>query len=258
MLIKAKKLQGFKLSGVDGEMGKVKEFFFDEKFWTIRYLIADTGGWLSERQVLISPFFIKSVDYDSDLIHVTLTKDQIENSPPLESDQPISRQYEEAYYGHFGAPMYWTGPYVWGSYPFVTSDREKWTTVPSEQMVTGDPDLRSTKDITGYAIQASDDEIGQVDDFIVDDESWTIRYFVIDTNKWLPGKKVLISPEWVDKIGWVDEKVHVPVTRETITQAPEYDEDMLNRDYETRLYQYYDRQGYWAEEPVSREYHHHR
>jgi uncharacterized protein YrrD len=254
MLIKAKKLQGFKLSGVDDEVGKVKEFFFDDNFWAVRYLVVDTGGWLNDRQVLISPFFVKNLRYDSELIDVTLTKREIEESPPLESDMPISRHFEESYYGHFGAPLYYTGPYVWGAYPYVTSDRDKWADVPTEHEKSWDPNLRSTKDITKYNIQATDDEIGQVVDFIIDDETWEIRYFVIDTRKWLPGKKVLISPQWIEEIDLVDEKVHVPLSRRVIEEAPEYDEDHLTREYESQLYQYYNRQGYWSDEPVSREY----
>lgn len=255
MLIKAKTIQGFKLSGVDGEVGKVKEFFFDDKFWTIRYLVADTGNWLNDRQVLISPYFLENVNYDSELINVTLTKNEIENSPPLESDKPISRQFEERYYGHFGAPVYWTGPKVWGSYPYATSDREKWGSVPGTQEKTWDSHLQSTRDITKNAIRATDDEIGKVSDFIIDDETWEIRYLIIDTGKWLPGRKVLISPQWIDEFDLVDEKVHVSLSRRAIEQAPEYnDDEMLSRDYESRLYQYYDMEGYWKEEPVSGEY----
>jgi hypothetical protein len=255
MLIRGKTLQGFKLSGIDGEVGKVKEFFFDDNFWTIRYLVADTGGWLSERQVLISPYFIRNVDYDREFINVTLTKNEIENSPPLESDKPISRQFEESYYGHYGAPLYYTGPYVWGSYPYVISDRDKWGSIPPvEQEKTWNPNLRSTKDVSGYNIRAIGGEIGQVSDFLIDDKNWEIRYFLIDTGKWLPGKKVLISPQWIDEINWLDGKVVVQLSREAIKEAPEYDEDdTITREYESHLFHYYDKQGYWSEEPVSRE-----
>jgi hypothetical protein len=259
MLTRAETIQGYKLSGVDGDVGKVKEFYFDDSFWTVRYLIADTGGWLSQRQVLISPYFIENVNYDRELIDVSLTKDEIENSPPLESDQPISRAFEESYYGHYGAPVPYTGPYVWGTYPYVQRDRRLWSSVPSvptsQQEITWDPNLRSTKDVSKHSIQATDGEIGHVADFIIDDQNWEIRYLVIDTKKWLPGKKVLIAPQWIDEISWSEEKVSVQLTRSAIELAPGYNQDdLITRDFESRLYQYYDKKGYWAEEPASREY----
>jgi len=258
MLINAKTLKGYKLNAIDGDIGSVEEFFFDDKFWTIRYLVANTGGWISGRQVLISPYFLQRVNFEEEFISVDLTKDQIENSPPLESDMPISRKFEESYYGYYGSPVYWGGPYVWGPYPYVTVDREKWD-VPFSEEKSWDPNLRSTRDVTKHRIQASDDEIGHVSDFIIDNESWTIRYLIIDTKKFLPGKKVLISPEWIDSISDSEAKVFVQISRDAIKNAPEYDEDeVITRDYESRLYQYYNMKGYWTAEPVGREYHHHR
>lgn len=254
MLTRARKVKGYTLNAIDGEVGSVKEFFFDDKYWTVRYLVAETGGWLTGRRVLISPYFLTNVNHSSELIDVNLTRNEIENSPPWDSDRPVSRQYEESYYGYYGAPMYWVGPYTWGAYPFFTRDREKWRTIETSDK-SWDPNLRSTKDVTNYNIQATDDEIGHVDDFIIDEEAWTIRYIVVDTKNWLPGKKVLVSPEWIDRISWNDSKVFVDLSREIIKKAPEYDEDdVITREYESRLFGYYNRPVYWAEEPVSREY----
>ena len=126
MLNKAKTLKGYKLDSLDGEIGKVKEFYFDDRHWTIRYLVADTGNWLTGRQVLISPYALVAVIKEEQHIAVDLTKKQIEDSPSLNSDKPVSRQFEEAYYGYYGWPMYWAGPYMWGDYPYIVRDREKW------------------------------------------------------------------------------------------------------------------------------------
>ena len=114
MLIKTKTLKGYTLDSLDGEIGKVKEFYFDDYHWTIRYLVADTGNWYTDRQVLISPHALVEVNKEKQNIAVNLTKKQIEDSPPLDSDKPVSRQFEEAYYGYYGWPMYWDGPYMWG------------------------------------------------------------------------------------------------------------------------------------------------
>ncbi|MGB7435982.1 MAG: PRC-barrel domain-containing protein [Candidatus Acidiferrum sp.] len=125
MLNKAKTLKGYKLDSLDGEIGKVKEFYFDDQHWAIRYLVADTGGWLTGRQVLISPYALIAVRKEDQDITIDLTKKQIEGSPSLNSDKPVSRQFEEGYYGYYGWPGYWNGPYMWGAYPYIVRDPEK-------------------------------------------------------------------------------------------------------------------------------------
>ena len=247
MLNTAKTLKNYTLNGLDGDIGKVKEFYFDDQYWTIRYLIADTGSWLLDRQVLISPYALAAVNKDEKSIAINLTKKQIEDSPPLSTDKPVSQQFEASYYGYYGMPTYWGGPYVWGASPYIERDRNKWNASNSGGKA-WDPHLRSTHDVSGHHIQATDGELGHVDDFIIDDETWAIRYLIIDTRNWWPGKKVLFSPQWIERVSWNESKVFVNLPRETIKQSPEYtEESLLTREYETGLYGHYNRQGYWVE-----------
>lgn len=256
MLIKAKSLKGYKLNGVDGDVGSVKEFFFDDKFWTIRYLVANTGNWFTNKQVLISPYLIQSVDYESELVNVNLSKQQIKDSPEYESDKPVSRQFEETYADYYGTPVYWGGAYMWGENAFLERDRERWST-RNDYQESWDSNLRSTKDVTGHNFQALDGEIGEVDDFIINDDTWTIRYLILDTNSWLPGKKILISTQWIDRISWDEQKVYVNLSRETIKHVPEYDEDLvISREYENQLHNHYNREGYWISESAMSDYSH--
>jgi hypothetical protein len=248
MLNNAKTLKGYKLDGLDGEIGKVKEFYFDDRHWTIRYLVADTGNWLTGRQVLISPYALAGVVAEEQHLAIHLTKKQIEDSPSLNSDKPVSLQFENAYYGYYGWPMYWGGPYSWGAYPYIVRDREKGSE-STQGKKAWDHHLRSTHEVTGYHIQAIDGEIGHVNDFIIDDETWAIRYLIIDTHNWWPGKKVLFSPQWIESVSWGERKVFVNLSRGAIKQSPEYTEDsMLTRDYETGLHRHYNRKGYWVDE----------
>ena len=251
MLDKAKTLKGYTLHSRDGEIGKVKEFYFDDQHWAIRYLVADTGNWLTGRQVLISPYALGAVSKQEQRIAIDLTKKQIEESPALSSDEPVSRQYEHSYYGYYGYPMYWAGPFMWGPYPYIPRDRAKWRETPQNQKE-WNPNLRSTHDVTGHHIQAADGVVGHVDDFIIDDETWAIRYLVIDTQNWWTGKKVLVSPRWIERVSWDERKVFVNVLRAAIKQAPEYTEgsSLITRDYETKLHGHYNRQGYWIDEPA--------
>ena len=248
MLIKVKTLKAYKLNSQDGEIGKVNEFYFDDQHWTIRYLVADTGIWLTDRRVLLSPHALTTVNVEEQYIAVDLSKKQIEDSPSLDTDKPVSRQYEQTYYRYYGWPMYWGGPYMWGPYPYIMRNR----VIPgdsSETEKTWDSHLRSTNQVSGYHVQTSDGETGHVEDFIIDDGSWAIRYLVIDTRNWWPGKKVLVSPRWIERVSWEEMKVFINLSSADIKQSPEYmEESPLTRDYETELHRYYDRQEYWVEE----------
>jgi len=205
------------------------------------------------RMVLLSPYALVAVNKEEQQIAIDLTKEQIEGSPSLNSDKPVSRQFEEDYYGYYGWPMYWNGPYMWGAYPYIVRDREQRRESTRGEKA-WDPHLRSTDDVNGHHIQATDGEIGHIEDFIIDDETWAIRYLIIDTQNWWPGKKVLVSPQWIERVSWSESKVFVKLTRETIKQSPEYtDESLLTRDYETALHRHYNRQGYWVDEPVAKE-----
>jgi hypothetical protein len=166
MLFYAKTLRGYKLNSFDGELGKAKEFYFDDRYWAVRYLVADTGNWLTGKKVLISPYALVAVNIEEENIDINLTKKEIENSPSLDSNKPVSKQFEEAYYGHYGWPAYWGGPYMWASYPYIVHEREKLKEFVQNKKE-WDPDLRSTQEVTGYHVQADDGEIGHIEDFII-------------------------------------------------------------------------------------------
>jgi hypothetical protein len=245
MLHKAMTLAGYRFACLDGEIGKVKEHFFDDHHWAIRYIVADTGEWLSFREVLLSPHAVLALNTEKQSIAVSLTKKQIEDSPEWDSEKPVSRQFEDTYYGHYGWPTYWNGPLMWGDYLYPARDRDKlMKTIQHEKA--WDPHLRSTHDVAGHHIQATDGEIGHVEDYVIDDETWAIRYLIIDTRNWWPGKRVLVSTQWIERVSWPERKVFVDLSREAIKTSPEYRHDSpLTRDYEIKLHQHYNRKGYW-------------
>ncbi len=252
MLHRAKKMGGYKLDSLDGEMGRVKEFYFDDEHWTVRYLVADTGNWLSGRLVLISPYALVAAIEDEEHIAVDLTRQQIEEGPSISTDKPVSRQFEQDYMRYHGWTPYWGGPFAWGHYPYpyVGLGRSAMEAAPPEvENEQWDPHLRSTREVTGYPIRATDDEIGHVEDFIIDDVSWAIRYLIVDTRNWWPGKKVLVPTKWIERVSWRDSKVFVNLTRDAIKQAPEYTDDVvLNRDYESAFHDHHGQEGYWTAE----------
>ncbi len=251
MLSTIKDLKGYTLESLDGEIGKVKEFYFDDHYWTIRYLVADTGSWLSGKKVLLSPYALSSINKNVHSISVDLSKAQIQNSPSIDTDLPVSKQFEEDYYGYYNWPYYGQGSNMWGWRTDLVRGRDEWKE-SSFNNSTWDPNLRSTRAVTGYHIETLDGPLGHVSDFIVDDHNWSIRYLIVETNEWFGSKKVLISPEWFERVSWSDSTVYLDVTRDAVKSSPAFTDDaLINRDYESGLYGHYDRRGYWVDDLVA-------
>lgn len=248
MLRRASELTAYRLSAQDGEIGRGSDFYFDDEHWTVRYLVADTGTWLTGRQVLLSPWAVSHIDDQEQFIHVKLSKEQIENSPSIGEQEPVSRQYERQYHGYYGVPMYWSGPLLWGpaAYPGSVEPYVRTGELERRAEEERDSHLRSVKEITGYYFRARDGDIGHVEEFIIDSDDWAIRYLVVDTVNWWPGKKVLISPHWVTSMEWPNSLIHLDLSREAIRNAPEYNHEVsLTRDYEHALFAHYNKQPYW-------------
>lgn len=249
-------LKGATIRASDGDIGSVEEVYFDDEAWAIRYLVVDAGSWLNQRKVLISPYSVRpplGAADSANSIDVSLTRQQVENSPPVDTHKPISRQHERDTLGYYGYPMYWGGSGLWsmGAAPMMVppmqpTPAEQERSVIENQVSEEDVHLRSSALVTGYDIEASDGGIGDVKDFLFDENTWEIRYLVVDTGNWWPGKKVLIATRWIDRIDWNKAKVYTQLSRDAIKASPEYDaRSPLDRDYETRLHEAHGRQGYW-------------
>jgi sporulation protein YlmC with PRC-barrel domain len=223
MLQNIKQLYGDKLAALDGDIGHVKDFYFDDESWVIRYLVADTGSWLTGRLVLLTPHAFGKLDQSEKTFHIKLHKKQIEDSPSIESHKPVSRQFEVEYYGYYGWPPYWDGGGMSGIGPIPVAlpllvDRIK---PHQKHKHREDKHLRSTQAISGYHIQTSDGEIGQITDFIIDEKGWTIRDLVIETGHWYSGKEILIPSSKVKQISYEETKVFVSLTKEDIQRTAE-------------------------------------
>jgi len=224
MLQNIKELYGHQLAASDGAIGHVKDFYFDDKSWVIRYLVADTGSWLAGRLVLLSPHAFGRFDSDGETVHVNLTRKQIENSPSIELHKPVSRQYEIEYYRYYGWPVYWDGGSIWGlgGFPVVLP--------PSKDVMQArlhhhkdDKHLQSTRAVTGYQIQTVDGAIGSVSGFMVDDKSWAIHELVVEAGHWYAGKEILISPAKIERISYERSEVFVSLTKADIQRTAEHD-----------------------------------
>jgi hypothetical protein len=223
MLLNLKNICGQKLSASDGDIGKIKDFYFDDKTWAVRYLVADTSGWFTGSKVLLSPYSFGRLDADAKVLPVRLTKKQIENSPSIDEHRPVSRQFEENYNRYYGWPAYWQGDEVWGSaeYPVMTTSTSVGIPVTYEYVQWDDIHLRSAKAVHGHHIEAIDGPIGTVSGFMVDDKTWTIRELVVETGHWYAGKEIRICPSKIDRISDTESKVYVSLTIADIKRTAE-------------------------------------
>lgn len=257
MLRSIKDLHGCDVRASDGEIGRINQVYFDDEAWGIRYLVVDTGDWLHDRQVLVSPYSLKHIDWSSNTVYVKLTRQQVRDSPTIDTHKPVSRQHEIEYLRYYSYPTYWGGPNLWGmgAWPAFDSATPE-LTVPAPIRPTlhanralPDVHLRSTDEVRGYHIETIDGTIGHVSGFIFDDRAWALRYLKVDTHNWWPGgKEVLIAMRWIELVDWFAATVSTSLTRDTIQRSPAYDDAIpVHRSYEVALHEFYNREGYWSE-----------
>jgi uncharacterized protein YrrD len=241
MLRSLNDLEGFAIHATDGKLGHVKDFYFDDQAWVMRYFVVDTGTWLLSRQVLISPISVGQPDWENRVLPVSLTQAQVKNSPDIDTNKPVSRQHELDYFGYYGYPFYWGGTDIWGggiypgtllpgylgveSIPLDESAAEEADRARADaaQHAHDDPHLRSYKALLDYHIAASDGDIGHVQGLLVDEASWAIKYLIVNTNNWWLGHQMLIAPQLIKAVSWSDASVTLDMTRQAVKDAPLYD-----------------------------------
>lgn len=200
-------LLGSSIRATDGEFGTAHDFLFDDRTWRVRYLVVETGGWLTRNRVVLSTAVLGSPDWIEKVLPVLLTKEQVQNSPDVDTEKPVSRQQEVAMSQYYGWPM------DWSTEPII---------LPAPQAssfaidVEDDPHLRGAKAVSHYEVWATDGEIGHVGDFIIDDATWEIRYLAVNTGSWFAGQKLLVSTGWVEAVSWNDQRVQLNHARERV------------------------------------------
>jgi uncharacterized protein YrrD len=232
MLHSANALRGFAIAATDGELGSIRDVYFDDAEWVIRYIVVNTGGWPNGFDVLLSPKSVLAEEWERNALRVDLTMQQIRNSPSIDTAKPVERQHEEEFNTYYGFPYYWAGPHRGSAvYPGVVEKKPLDATDMlvirrrmEEERIHSDLHLRSCSDVVGYHIHATDKQIGHVEDFLFDESDWSIQLMAVDTRKWLLGKHVLISPRQIERVSWEDRTVFVSATRDQVEHSPEYDE----------------------------------
>jgi hypothetical protein len=259
MLRHRSQFKDYAIHASDGAIGTVTDLLFNDTTWLVRWLVVDTGNWLTGRKVLLPPSALAHIDHIGRQFSVRLTKQQVKDCPDVETDRPVSRQSEASIYDYYGWSPYWgAGSYLgiigYGggmvgasvlsrpSPELMQRERE----LEDAQREKDDPALRSIEEVTGYHVNASDGEIGHVADFLVEDDDWSIHYLVVDTKNWWPGKKVLISPLSVRAIEWDNQQVNLGADRQKIKDSPAYDPSMtIDPIYEKNYRKHYGDPQLW-------------
>jgi sporulation protein YlmC with PRC-barrel domain len=251
-------LEGYAIEATDGTLGAVSDILFDDKTWMVRWIVVDTGPWLTGRKVLIHPSSLGRPDHDRRELPVALTKAQVKDSPDIATDDAVSRHMQNRIYGYYGWDPLWAGagylgatsggfglPFPPSAYDGETATLSKADLESNEQE--GDPDLRSITAVSGYHVLATDGAIGHVENILIDDTTWRVRYIAVDTKNWLPGRHVLILPDSVAAISWLDRSVQVDLSRDKIMGSPVWTPDDIGQAaYRQRLHDYYGWPSYAA------------
>ena len=254
MLHSVRNLEGMLIGATDGTIGRVRDFYFDDQAWVVRYAVVDTHEWLPGRKVLLSPHLLGEPAFGAGILPVSVSRERIRQSPGVDTDKPVSRQYEESYLGYYGYPVYWGGSGLWGQYGYpgtisngmIPSAYRGPLRTPTANDPDADTHLRSCNAVRGYHIHGEDGEIGHVGGFLLDGHTWSLRYLIVRTSNWWLGNDVLISPEWVQDVSWKESMVYLALSRQMIRAAAPYDDNVpLDRPAEEWLFSHYERQPYW-------------
>lgn len=239
MLRNAGSLREYHLHARDGNIGHIDDLLFHDEQWKVRYVVVDTSQWLPGRRVLLIPDVLGTPQIGDKLVPTDLTREQVKDSPDLDTEKPVSRQMEIDLFEYYGWSAYWGGGHGGFTQP-VMADVDPEKQELSGAAPPGDPHLRSVRAVDRYSIEAQDGPIGHVEDFVIEDANWTVRYIVVDTRKWLPGRKVIVSTEWIERIDWKARSVAIRLSKDRIKSSPPYDPGHpVNEEYEAHLRQHY-------------------
>ena len=244
MLRNLKDLMDYRIGATDGVTGRVRDYYFDDQSWVIRYLVVELNA---DRQVLLSPIVIGQPNGSDQIFPVARTRAQIRSSPDFDTHRPVSRQHEMGYAGYYGYGDYWGGGGLWGAgiYPDELQGRLQGADAGSDAGQPVDPHLRSVNEISRYYVHASDGDLGHVESLLIDERTWAIRFIIVNTSNWWLGHSVLVAPDWIERIDWPESHVWIDLTRQAIKAAPAYDPARsLDRAGEAVTYAHYGRDGY--------------
>jgi PRC-barrel domain len=206
MLHELKMLAGSSVTATDGEIGCIRTFLFDDQSWMVHYVAVEVGHWAGRRDVVIAVSAIDQPNWSSRSFRVRMTKQQVSESPDIDTEKPVTFQQRiamEKYFGRFAC---------WVDEEFGMSSIPTGVEYPIDGKE--DPHLRSTEDMLGYEVWAADGDMGRLEGFVVDEATWHLGYLDVQAGGWLRDRSVLVPTRWVHSVSWADHRIYVHDTRE--------------------------------------------
>jgi hypothetical protein len=232
--------RGARLAAQDGDAGAIQDFLFSDDDWVVRYLVASLPGPMG-RRILISPIALEEVTAEPGEFRVRLPLEQLEQTPDIDADEPITRAWENAYFRFYAWPVYWGGGGAtgfWGGsqFPGVLMGAPvpaEPAPAPPEAEAEQESRLHSAAGLRGYAVlAATGEELGQVDDFVMDDATWRLAFVGVFSG----GRRVLVPIECFARGAWAERRMNTHVTPQALESAPNWEPlEIIPADYESRV-----------------------
>lgn len=221
MIRSVNEMRNFELVATDGSIGTVDDCYFDEDRWAIRYVVAHPGSSLMGHRGLISPISVRRIEWGERRLVLWSTREQIQHSPGIDRPQSLSRVREMDYLDYYGYPYYWDHSGLWGitQVPMRPTSEQfalhrKRADNPERRAADrGETRLRSASELRGYAIRATDGEVGHMEDCLFDDVTWEIEYLVVNAGNWWRGESVLVAPAWITSITSSEDSMDALISR---------------------------------------------
>ena len=222
----------------DGRIGEVREFYFSEENWAIRYLVISIRSWFDDRLALIPVHALERINPEDKTISVRLNKQQVLRAVSVESETPVSEQPQE----RINQPERKESQPVPGLLASALPQNGA-SVALNKKMAAADSHLRCSEELRGnYTLMIYDGKIGLIEGLIIEDDQWRLRYLVVRTGFLLSGKLVLIPPQWINRISFEQREILVGLPCSLIKEAPDYDFDVpIDRVYEQRVDDHFSR-----------------
>jgi len=227
-MLRYSKLKGLPLKATDGEIGSIEGAIIDLEDWGLRYMLVKTGSWLSHRTVMIATESIVEMNEDAQNLVVNLSQQQVKDSPEPDPEVPMTRDSEIALREYYGLPMYWTqhgDPIQPHHAPDAVRDKVVANDVVTRRgssLVDNESVLCDLEEITNYSVESSDEDIGRLDDIIINEKTWRVDRFVVNLSNYLPSKMVLVNKDWLADVDWVNESIQLEATSSAVKGSPYY------------------------------------
>ncbi len=204
-----KHLFGYHVRATDEEIGKVEDFFVDDRSWTVRYMLMRTGGIFSGASAVIPAACLGQPNTASRSMPVKFSKAELEGL--AEADvKPVGDEMRALCKALYGK----------------SDDRRDRGFIRVGCTTNQDAaasSLRSVRELASYQIETRDGPCGLCTDLLADLHEWKVPYLVVNTKEFRPHGHVLAPTTWVQEISWRDMEIEVATSREKLQHAQRFD-----------------------------------